>query len=262
MTILVNTFEGDVGNVGPGNSSGGGDAWTVVDINGIPEHITYDASRHMHGTQSGKWTIGASRYGYIGWNANSAKIAGRAYLFMADAPAREFQLIRASDGGGSRDFYVQVNGARKLQFDGKGTWGTWASSDPIPLGQWVRVEFRADKDAGSFELAYYLGDDATAATGGATMYSSGAPIGTGTFGPIRIGVVGTYQGSTPLTFWLDSAGLSTGADAAAPLGPYIPPAPPAPKVLGWTGMEWKPVKGLSGGQWRPLKGRTATGWVS
>jgi hypothetical protein len=173
LTVKKNTFEGGTNGVGlthsPTNNTGGtsGDAFTTI-VLGTGAAITFDNTRAMHGSMSGKLAPAASATARIDYDSlNSNKLGVALYYYFTANPTDDTYICQFNSSAGRVvSLHLASGGTLKLRdFATASTANIWASTATIPLNQWVRIEVWAQVGTttsnGQIKVAYYLGDSTT-----------------------------------------------------------------------------------------------------
>lgn len=206
------------GSISPDNSS-----FDEV-VLGTGTTFAYDNTRARNGTQSAKVATGTTgamvRAGYTTSLGTQSIIYGRGYwYFTSRPPAHRIAEIRNS-AGVCADINLLTTGHIQLrQFDAI---SVLQSTEPIPLNQWVRIEWKINLAAsGHAELRVFHDSDATVSS-----YRSAA-IGNfrGAATDYRIGIGTNVSNAGP--YWIDSIGW-TNENWIGPESANDPPVVVAP----------------------------------
>jgi hypothetical protein len=210
MTTLTNSFEGITPSgttVSTGNSGGiSGNAFDVVSIGGGAT-LASDSAHAAHGSLSAKFVTAGAADNLLEWTSSmgsQAQVWFREYLFFAALPANNFPVWRADHSGGLAGlFFVDTSGILHMQDSGFGT--IFNMTNPIPVGQWFRIEgfLIGNASTGQGELKLFTSADSAVPL---ETKTSAANVNTaGTLDTYRYGV----NFAAGITIWMDDVGLSS-----------------------------------------------------
>jgi hypothetical protein len=215
LPLVAHAEQGVLGaTVGIGEA-GSGSPWDAVV--GTPT-ITYD-NAHAYGRMAYKVAGGASAQQLVWTSASvgtAAELWGRFYLWSSAAPSATTGILRFTVGG-SQAARLRYEAAGTLSIADGGNSPEVTTANPIPTGQWIRVEWHIQFIAtgATVELRTYNNADSTVATETLSVTAAGVGVNCD-----RI-EVGSFNAVT-WTGWLDN--LQVNATG------FPGPVPPAPAV--------------------------------
>jgi hypothetical protein len=210
MALLSNGFEGGSdGTALTAASSGGQSGNPFNTVSCGSGTAVYSSAAAAHGAVSAVFSPQNGSC-YLAWTAKSvptvAEGYGRGYVRFSADPAATTALVKVMGPSGQRDVQVNVSKSGMLSLlDATGvTRATF--SQPIPLGQWVRLEWHeVAASAGSFELRMYAADS-TVALDSRTI----SAVNTGSaVGGVQFGALSSIAGGYGATIGLDDIGYGT-----------------------------------------------------
>lgn len=248
----------------------GADSGADAVLIGSGNTVTYDATHTLHGSMSAKFDAPTSPQACLQWTAawGSHNRASHSFYMWLDAyPPSDTRLANfaINDGLGALVAGMEISTTGVLtQKYGDGPPSTGASSSPIPLGQWIRIELDIVASATTtgqyITRVYYDKDSLTpndtfgvsgVSTGTAVIDLVRSPIDSPDLGPMWIAGYAISSGANPGRF-LTGLDVSVNAGVAS-IGwaaqdpPHTAKVTPTAATLTLAGQAPKPSVGVHPG---------------
>lgn len=211
MTLLNAGFE--VAPSGTTIPAGGTDGFTD-EYTGPGTAFVSDSSvpaAVASGTYAGRMSVGASAaQNYREWPWSGGVVHLRQYIYLTASPSSRFTWWENYKNS-SYVSRIRINTDRTVGLSNGSN--TWLTTAPIPLNTLTRVEASFDHAAGTMSLALYVGNSATAISGG-TVTRTGVAFTESTVSWLYGGIQSTLAN---YTIWTDAWAVS---DVAQP-GPLV-----------------------------------------
>ncbi|HTW21614.1 MAG TPA: glycosyl hydrolase [Mycobacteriales bacterium] len=216
--LLANGFEGQANGTAITTQNSGGAAGNAFNQDKCTAgSVTYSTVSAAHGRDSALLSP-ATGLCYLGWNSTSitpaTSVYGRAYVKFSADPKVSVPIMRLTDAASNRDAQVNLTSAGYLSIVTATGMSLPRLTQPLPLNQWVRLEWHLSSAAsGTFELRMYAGDATTPIE---TQVETGINTGTSVAGT-TVGALGSSASGLGTTIGLDDLAYGT----AGWLGPVI-----------------------------------------
>lgn len=227
MAVSTNSFEGGTNAVAVSTANSGGASGSA--FNAATTGLAFSNTRAHGGTLSCTFTSAAAT-SYAAWYPGvAANMQGRGYFWFDQANSGgEFHLIGLYETNGNAIILFRLgasNGIRVYKNIAP-TSNTWAPTNTMPVGQWIRaeilVEQGTDSTNGRARAAIFDNNSTTpiAESGWVTGLNLGA--GTNPMAHVRFGKMGA--GSNATGVYMDDLEIRTGADYTGTwIGPTVLP---------------------------------------
>jgi hypothetical protein len=164
--------------------------------------LTFD-DMHARGEYSARHVLGSGGDAYYQWNGSRRVWYGRILVWFDALPSGDLRLVRAKAGDALRGS-VNIRASGRVGFqDAANDWVVVTRSS-IPVGRWVRIEWKFDHRHGRVKIKVF-------ATANAERPSEVVAAGPnldmgGRVDRVQLGRSGSN--AFPVTFWTDSPALS------------------------------------------------------
>jgi hypothetical protein len=140
---------------------------------------------------------------YYQWNGTRTRWYGRIFVWLDAFPAGDLRLVRASSGDGRRcSINIRYSGQVGFQ-DRENNWVV-QSQTSVPVGRWVRIEWKVDHRTGRVRIKIFAKANARRPT---EVVRAGPRLDIGASADyFQFGRSGSND--FPITFWTDSPALS------------------------------------------------------
>ena len=183
-------------------TGGGGDPFSRV-ITTDGSSITYDAT-HALGRFAARHNVTSGGNAYYQWTGPRSIWYGRLDVWIGRRPPSGLRLIRGSSNRAFR-CALDLMPDGSLQWDNHRNHAIVATTEPIALRRWVRIEWKVDHIHGQVTIKLFDAPDSPRATQ-TVMSAAGAAIGP-SVREIQFGRSGTQPFA--FTFWTDLPALSS-----------------------------------------------------
>lgn len=182
--------------------------------------VVYSADTAAHGDMSMKFSGSANSYVDFdaGTTGSSNVGAFRFYMYLTAYPTTTATIANGMNSGGNLNTVFFLTPTGTINFRGSGT-PTLAHTGtvPLPLNQWVRIEYRYQNSSGQWYFDWYIGDSTTPEE---TVYLSISGMNAGQATGLRVGRIS--GASTGWNMYVDDLAVRTGGLTYEPIGPEIP----------------------------------------
>jgi hypothetical protein len=178
--------------------------------------LTYDGT-HARGRFSAKHVLNTRSDAYYQWDGTRTRWYGRILVWFDAVPAGDLRLVRASSADGLR-CSMNIRPTGQVGFQDRENQWVVQSQMAIPVGRWVRIEWKVDHRTGRVKIKIFARAGSQKAS---EVLRAGPRLDIGSSADyFQFGRSGSND--FPITFWTDSPVLSKrgfpGPDAASRAG--------------------------------------------
>jgi hypothetical protein len=190
---------------------GDGDAWENISTP-AGGTLVYDTTHAALGAQSMKVATGAtSGANFVAWTTRLGTLTdhyGRFYLWIDGAPASNV-IGAAAFSGASLAARIILNTSRKVLLQDQAAATQATSTNAVPIGQWVRIEYHVVHSTTVGQIELKLFNTATSSTPTETLTTSASLNTLASADRVRFGMPAGVANQA--AFWMDQ--IQAGATA-------------------------------------------------
>jgi len=166
--------------------------------------LTYD-DVHSRGSFSARHVLDEGSDAYYQWDGRRSVWFGRVYVWMSIHPAGDLRLVRAWSSGSGLRCSINIRSSGLIGFQDRDNRWAAIGQQPIPVGRWVRLEWKVDHRKGRVRILVFA--DARSHRP-SEVIRVGPRLNIGSSADqFQFGRSGSNRFA--VTFWTDSPALST-----------------------------------------------------